>query len=103
MNGVHDMGGMDGFGPIEPEENEPRFHADWERRALALVLAMGYSGAWNLDMSRHARERIPPADYLAASYYEKWLLGLETLLIEAGLVSRDEIGARMQALAEDAS
>ena len=103
MNGVHDMGGMDGFGPIAPEENEPHFHADWERRTLALVLAMGYSGAWNLDMSRHARERIPPADYLAASYYEKWLLGLETLLAENGLVSRDEIGARMQALGEDVS
>ncbi len=91
MNGVHDMGGMDGFGPIEPEADEPLFHADWERRVLALVLAMGFSGAWNLDISRHARERIPPAGYLAASYYEKWLLGLETLLVENGLVSRDEI------------
>ena len=91
MNGVHDMGGMDGFGPIEREENEPLFHAEWEKRALALVLAMGFSGAWNMDMSRHARERIPPADYLAASYYEKWLLGLETLLVENGLVSAGEI------------
>ena len=91
MNGVHDMGGMDGFGPIEPEADEPLFHADWERRVLALVLAMGFSGAWNIDISRHARERIPPAGYLAASYYEKWLLGLETLLVEKGLVSAEEI------------
>ncbi len=93
MNGVHDMGGMDGFGPIEPEADEPLFHADWERRVLALALAMGFSGAWNIDISRHARERIPPAGYLAASYYEKWLLGLETLLVEKGLVSTGEIEA----------
>ena len=91
MNGVHDMGGMDGFGPIEPDPNEPLFHEAWERRAFALVIAMGYSGAWNIDMSRHARERIPPADYLASGYYEKWLLGLETLLAENGLVSREEM------------
>lgn len=91
MNGVHDMGGMDGFGPVVHEENEPVFHDEWEKRAFALVVAMGFSGAWNIDKSRYARERIPPADYLAAGYYEKWLLGLERLLVENGVVTAKEV------------
>ena len=91
MNGIHDMGGMHGLGPIAREEREPVFHYEWERRAFALTVAAGFSGEWNIDMARHARERIPPARYLASSYYEKWLLGLELLLLEKGLVTRDEI------------
>ena len=102
MNSVHDMGGMDGFGPIDPEPDEPVFHADWERRVHALTLAMGFYGAWNIDMSRHARERIPPAEYLRDSYYEKWLKGLETLLVEKGLIGRDELEARWAASADEA-
>jgi nitrile hydratase len=91
MNGPHDLGGQHGFGPIAPEPDEPTFHAAWERRAFALTLAMGGTGAWNLDMSRHARERIPPAEYLASSYYEIWLKGLQRLLLEKGLVSDEEL------------
>jgi nitrile hydratase len=91
MNGVHDMGGMQGFGPIAPEWHEPVFHEAWEGRALALVLAMGAWRRWNLDGSRHARERIPPAEYLRMSYYEKWIAGLETLMTETGLVSAREL------------
>ena len=91
MNGVHDMGGMHGMGPIEREANEPVFHHDWERRVLALNLAAGALGAWNIDASRHARERMPPAQYLAASYYQKWLYGLELLLLEQGLLTREEV------------
>jgi nitrile hydratase len=91
MNGVHDMGGMHGFGPVEAEANEPVFHADWERRAFALTLAMAAPGAWNIDMSRFARESIPPAEYLSKSYYEIWLAGLERLMAERKLVSADEI------------
>ncbi|MGB8433350.1 MAG: nitrile hydratase subunit beta [Burkholderiales bacterium] len=94
MNGVHDMGGMDGLGALEIEPNEPWFHHNWERRVLALTLAIGFLGEWNLDMSRHARERMPGADYLAATYYEKWLAGLERLLVERGLVSQAELDAR---------
>ena len=93
MNGPHDLGGAHGFGPIAPEPNEPLFHAEWERRALALTLAMGATGAWNIDMSRHARERTPPADYLAASYYEIWTKGVERLIVETGLVSEAELAA----------
>ena len=98
MNGGQDLGGMHGFGPIAPEADEPVFHAEWERRAFALTLAMGARGEWNLDQSRHARESMPPARYLNASYYEIWLYGLETLLAERGLVSPQELAERVAAL-----
>jgi nitrile hydratase beta subunit len=91
MNGVHDMGGMHGLGPIVPEPDEPLFHERWEASALALNLAVGAWGRWTLDASRHARERIPGPDYLLMSYYEKWIAGLETLIVETGLVSAEEI------------
>jgi nitrile hydratase beta subunit len=91
VNGVHDMGGMHGFGPVEAEPEEPVFHAEWERRVFALNLAMGALGAWNIDAGRHSRERMPPADYLAATYYERWLWGLERLLEERGFVAPEEL------------
>jgi nitrile hydratase len=91
MNGVHDMGGMDGFGKVEPEANEPVFHADWEARVMAMNRAMGATGAWNIDMSRYSREILPPEVYLASSYYRKWFLGLEQMLLERDLVGADEI------------
>ncbi|MGH6922462.1 MAG: nitrile hydratase subunit beta [Propylenella sp.] len=93
MNGPHDLGGAQGFGPIAPEPDEPAFHAKWERRVFALTLAMGGTGAWTLDMSRQARERIPPADYLASSYYEIWLRGLERLTVEKGLATAAEVAS----------
>jgi nitrile hydratase subunit beta len=91
MNGAQDLGGMMGFGPVGPEEDEPVFHADWERRAFALVLAMGATGAWNLDVSRHARESLDPARYLSSTYYQIWLDGLARLLREAELATVDEL------------
>ncbi len=91
--GAHDMGGARGFGRVRPEPNEPPFHAEWERRAFALTLAMAMPGGWNIDMSRAARENRPPQDYLSKSYYEIWLAGLEQLMAERGLVARDEIEA----------
>ena len=95
MNGAHDMGGMEGFGPVkaEPESQEPVFHAEWEKRALALQRAMGAFGLWNTDMSRYAKERQHPADYLRHSYYENRLAGLETLIVEAGLVTAEEMSS----------
>ena len=87
MNGAQDLGGMMGFGPIAPEPDEPWFHAEWERRVFGLTLAMGSTGTWNLDTSRHARESLPPAEYLASSYYEIWTKGLEKLVVDAGLVT----------------
>jgi len=80
VNGAHDMGGAHGFGPVVAEVDEPPFHAEWERRVFALTIAMGASGAWNIDMSRFAREDRPPQDYLSKSYYQLWLAGLERLL-----------------------
>ena len=93
MDGAHDMGGAKGFGPVVPEPNEQVFHGDWERRAFALTVAMARPGGWNIDMSRFARENRPPEDYLSKSYFQIWLAGLETLMIERGLVTREEIEA----------
>ncbi|WP_024510993.1 nitrile hydratase subunit beta [Bradyrhizobium sp. ARR65] len=93
MNGVHDMGGMDGFGKVEIEPNEPMFHADWEARVMAMVRAMGAAGAYNIDTSRYYRETLPPHVYLASSYYQKWLLGLENMLIDKGFVSDTDMAA----------
>ena len=93
MNGAQDMGGMHGFGQVEPEPDEPVFHADWEKRAFALTLAMAMPGQWNIDMSRFARENRSPAKYLSMSYYQIWFAGLEKLLKERGLVADDEIDA----------
>jgi len=94
MNGVHDMGGMDGFGPVVPEKNEPAFHADWERRMYALASSVMGAAQVNIDEFRHAIERIPPARYLASSYYERWLAAAETLLVERGVVTREELLAK---------
>jgi nitrile hydratase beta subunit len=93
VNGVHDMGGMHGFGPVEPEANEPVFHSDWEARVLALNRALGYARAWNIDMSRAAIEMLPPDVYITRSYYEKWELRMERLLLDLKLVDADEIAA----------
>jgi hypothetical protein len=91
MDGAQDMGGVKGFGPVEPEPNEPIFHGEWERRAFALTLAMSRPGGWNIDMSRFARENRPHDDYLSKSYYQIWLAGLEKLMLDRGLISEAEI------------
>ena len=102
MNGAQDLGGMMGFGRIGFEPDEPWFHAPWERRAFGVTLAMGFTGTWNIDTSRHARESLPPAEYLASSYYEIWTKGLEKLVVQAGLVSPEEVAVG-HALIEPAS
>jgi nitrile hydratase len=93
MNGVHDMGGMHGFGPVVREENEPVFHEEWERRVFGMWIKepeeIRPSGG-----GRDAIERMDPVEYLAASYYERWLAAIETGLLEAGVVTRDELVAR---------
>ena len=93
MDGVHDMGGMDGFGKVEPEPNEPPFHARWEGRVLALQRSMGYAGAWHIDNSRAAQELLPPPVYLTVSYYQRWALAMERNVIERGLAGADELAA----------
>jgi nitrile hydratase len=93
MDGIHDMGGMDGFGKVEVEQNEPPFHEKWEGRVMAMQRAMGYAGAWHIDHARYAQERIRPDIYLDASYYQKWALAMETNVIERGLADKDELKA----------
>jgi nitrile hydratase beta subunit len=93
MDGIHDMGGMHGFGKVEPEANEPVFHAEWEGRSLALNRAMSYAGAFTIDVSRAAIEELPPDVYLSSSYYKKWALRLENLVVKLGLADADEIKA----------
>jgi nitrile hydratase subunit beta len=98
MNGVHDLGGMHGFGPIVREENEPRFHADWEARLRAidrLVLQQGY---FTIDAHRYGIERMAPVDYLRAAYYERWLASFEYNLIHEGLIAAAELDARIEFL-----
>lgn len=91
MNGPHDLGGQMGHGPVLWEKDEPLFHAEWEKTALALTLAMGATGSWTIDTSRHARESLPPVVYLGTSYYEIWFRALQNLLVTHGLVSQTEL------------
>ena len=93
MNGAQDLGGTMGHGPIDPEADEPVFHGDWERRVFALTLAMGFFGQWNIDKGRFARESLPPAQYLASTYYQIWFAGLQKLLVQAGFVTDAEVAA----------
>lgn len=91
MNGVHDMGGMQGMGPIEHEKDEPVFHAPWEGRMYAINRAMGAWGKWNLDAWRFDIETLPPAEYLRMSYYEKWLAAMERRVVKYGFVTPEEL------------
>ncbi len=93
MNGAQDLGGMMGFGPVRPEPDEPVFHGEWEKRALAITLASAALGEWNLDMARHARETLPPPEYLTSSYYEIWTKALARMLAERGMVTPEEVAA----------
>jgi nitrile hydratase subunit beta len=88
------MGGMTQFGPVKPEADEPLFHAPWERRMLGINLAVGATGSWNIDQSRHAREVLPHEKYWSASYYEVWLYGLTKLLLDRGMVTGRDLAAQ---------
>ncbi len=101
MNGIHDMGGMDGFGVTVQEPNEPVFHQAWEGRVFALSTAMGGMMPFSIDQFRYMREQIDPITYLKASYYEHWLIVQERQLAETGLVTGDEIAARMARLSRE--
>ena len=95
VDGIHDMGGMHGFGRVPVEVNEPLFHAPWESRVLGMVFQVVGAGWSNVDTFRHAIERLEPATYLGVGYYGRWLRALETLLVEAGLLERGELEARV--------
>jgi nitrile hydratase subunit beta len=93
MNSVHDMGGMDGFGPIRPGSDEPTFHAPWEGRVQALSRALGPVGLGTIDQSRATMEAMDPAEYLTVSYYKRRFLGIERRLEAKGIVGADELAA----------
>jgi len=92
VDGIHDLGGMHGFGPIEAEPDEPVFHERWEARTYGLAGGALVRGGFNTPMFRHAIERMDPAHYLSSSYYEHWLTAVATLLVEAAIVRADELG-----------
>jgi nitrile hydratase beta subunit len=98
MEGIHDLGGMQGFGRVEPEPDEPPFHEPWEGRVHGAMLSLGMAGALPPGF-RFAIERMDPVHYLTSSYYEHWLACIETLLTEAGTLSPDEIEAKEGELA----
>src|SRR5205085_1841534 len=96
MNGIHDMGGMDGFGPVRRETNEPVFHEPWESRVCGMMLSRAGQPPSTIDAGRHKIERIDPARYLASSYYERWLARIEEAIVAGGALSRDEIEAKIK-------
>jgi nitrile hydratase subunit beta len=99
MNGVHDLGGMDGFGPVVREQGEPIFHEPWERRVFGMLLATMAQGVYNIDELRHSIERMTPAHYLGSTYYEHWLAGLERILGEKGKLSAADVDRRLRQVA----
>lgn len=101
MNGVHDLGGMHGLGPVQVERDEPVFHAEWERRVFGMFLPIFATGAFNIDELRHAIERMGAPAYLNTSYYEHWLHAYETLLVEKGVLTQAELDARRRQVAEE--
>ncbi len=100
MNGIHDLGGMQGFGVVVREENEPVFHDDWERHIFALLNLTIAAGQYHVDEIRHSIERMPPAEYLTTSYYEHWLHAAEHLLDKKGVVTHEELERRIADLAK---
>jgi hypothetical protein len=102
MNGIHDMGGMHGLGRIVREDNEPAFHERWEAHTLALARVSLAGMHFNLDEFRHAMERIEPSYYLTSSYYERWLEGTITMLLEKGVISGQEFAERLAEVRSEA-
>lgn len=94
MNGVHDLGGMNGFGPVRPEANEPVFHHRWEKALFGLNLAVMARGILNIDEFRHRIEQMEPVDYLGLSYYEHWLAAIERHLVAKGVITEAELAAK---------
>ena len=97
MSRVNDVGGVEGFGPVQREDTEPPFHADWEAHVFAMNRALIGAGIYNLDEFRDAIERMAPADYLASSYYEKWLHAIRTLCVEKGVLTAEEVEHALRA------
>jgi len=100
MNSIHDIGGLDGVGPLPLEENEPPFHENWERRMFGVKVALAIEGVYNIDETRWAMERIPALRWLQSSYYEQWVDGVTRSLLEKNILTQEEIDARIDALSK---
>lgn len=98
MNGIHDMGGLHGFGPVVQEEDEPVFHSRWESRVFCITQVLDTRQIWNLDEHRHEIELMHPADYLTAGYYGRWLFAMERLLARKNILHHDEVPRRIDEL-----
>lgn len=96
MDGVHDLGGRQGIGAINPEKDEPVFHADWERSVLTMFPALAVAGALNIDSFRSGMEQIPAAEYLTTTYYEHWMHSLTQHGIDAGIFDPQDLERRTQ-------
>lgn len=101
MNSIADMGGMEGFGPIDPETNEPVFHEEWEKRCFGLFLTSAAAVGFGVDEFRHGMESLPPAHYLRSTYYEHWIGGFEKVLMERGIFTPEELQARMAQIKQE--
>lgn len=95
MNGIHDMGGLHGFGPVVVEQNEPVFHAHWEGRVYAMTQVLDTTGIYSLDEHRHEIELMHPADYLRDGYYGRWLFAMERILNRKGILKHAEVETRI--------
>lgn len=93
MTRIHDVGGAEGFGPVDPSDDGEPFHADWEARVYAVQAALLSRGAYTLDEFRDAIERLDPRTYLELSYYERWLAAIEDLVARKGILNPAELGA----------
>jgi nitrile hydratase beta subunit len=91
MDGMHDIGGREGFGPIEVNESEDPFHAPWEARVFGIIRAFTRASDWNIDWFRHCRELIEPVDYLTRGYYDQWLMTYAAMMINSGMVTVEEL------------
>ena len=95
MNGIHDMGGLHGFGKVEREANEPVFHSQWEARVFCMTQVLDTTGIWNLDEHRHEIELMGAPDYLTAGYYGRWLFAMESILDRKDVLKREEVELRI--------
>lgn len=99
MRSIADMGGMQGFGPVDRADDDTSFKAEWEAKTFAVNLLSLAAGCFNIDESRYSMEKMPPVDYLTTSYFEHWLYSLEDLLISKGAFTQEEYRARIVELA----
>ena len=101
MNGIHDMGGLHGFGPVEIEPNEPVFTTEWGSRVFCMVQVIDGLGIWNLDEHRHEIELMAPEDYLSDTYYGRWMFAMERILERRNILSREEVDHRVEVVVTD--